>query len=131
MGVFSVPRSRFFLRWDWKRFQSLTKFSWTGQDRQVIPSSFLQSWPRTCVGRQGLCLSNQSWESSRRVSKITGNGVAMPIIYLSFQKAFDKLPHRRLLRKLGNHRTQGKVRAWIKTEIRWRQQGRSLSRQKG
>lgn len=73
----------------------------------------------------GLCLSNPPWESSRRINKITGRGRAMPIIYLSFQKAFDKVPHRRLLRKLGNHRMRGKAKAWIKTKIRQGGTGRS------
>lgn len=43
----------------------------------------------------------------------------MPIIYLSFQKALDKVPYTGLLRKLGTHRMRGIAKAWIKTEIRW------------
>lgn len=78
---------------------------------------------------------NKSLEPCRRVNKITGNSGVRAIIYLSFQKAFDKVPHRRLLRKLGNHRTRGKAKARIRSKIRWGRKGRCkrpiLSRLKG
>lgn len=68
---------------------------------------------------RGFFPPNESWEPCRRVNKITGNSRVRAIIYLSFQKAFDKVPHRRLLRKLGNHRMRGKAKAWIRSKIRW------------
>jgi Reverse transcriptase (RNA-dependent DNA polymerase) len=41
------------------------------------------------------------------------NLVPVDIIYLDFQKAFDKVPHKRLVRKLEAHRILGKVQTWI------------------
>ena len=36
------------------------------------------------------------------------------IIYLDFKKAFDKVPHKRLLKKLWGYGIRGKVHSWIK-----------------
>ena len=36
------------------------------------------------------------------------------IIYLDFAKAFDKVPHKRLLKKLWGYGIRGKVHSWIK-----------------
>jgi len=44
------------------------------------------------------------------------------IIYLDFAKAFDKVPHHRLLSKVENHGIEGKVFAWIKEWIHGRTQ---------
>ena len=41
-----------------------------------------------------------------------GDGV--DIIYLDFSKAFDKLQHRRLMKKIWGYGTRGKVYKWIK-----------------
>ncbi len=38
---------------------------------------------------------------------------AVDIIYLDFQKAFDKVPHKRLLTKLKSHGIQGVILKWI------------------
>ena len=38
---------------------------------------------------------------------------AVDIIYLDFQKAFDKVPHKRLLSKLKAHGIRGNVLKWI------------------
>lgn len=48
------------------------------------------------------------------VNKVVDKGEPGDIIYLDFQKAFDKAPHNRLLRKLSDRR--GKVLSWI---INW------------
>ena len=37
----------------------------------------------------------------------------MDIVYLDFKKAFDKLPHRRLLAKVGACGVAGEVANWI------------------
>ena len=47
----------------------------------------------------------------------------MDVIYLDFQKAFDKVPHRRLLNfKLRAHGVQGKILAWIEDWLTGRRQ---------
>ena len=37
----------------------------------------------------------------------------MDVIYLDFQKTFDKVPRRRLLNKLRAHGVKGTILAWI------------------
>lgn len=44
-----------------------------------------------------------------KVNKIVDKGDLVNIIYLDFQKASDKVPHKRLLRNLYNHELRGKV----------------------
>jgi len=43
-------------------------------------------------------------------------------VYLDFAKAFDKVPHSRLLAKIENHGIGGKVLAWIKEWLHGRRQ---------
>ena len=42
--------------------------------------------------------------------------------YMDFMKAFDKVPHRRLIIKLHNHGIQGKLLDWIRSILENRQQ---------
>ena len=42
-------------------------------------------------------------------------GKPVDVIYLDFQKAFDKVPHRRLLKKLEYHGITNKITTWIKS----------------
>ena len=44
----------------------------------------------------------------------TGNNKAVDLIYLDFQKAFDKVPHERLLVKVKTHGIQGNAAQWIR-----------------
>ena len=44
------------------------------------------------------------------------------VIYLDFQKAFDKVPHRRLLMKLQAHGIDGEILRWIKEWLSGRKQ---------
>ena len=41
-------------------------------------------------------------------------GKSVDIIYMDFKKAFDTVPHRRLLSKIQAHRIQGPVLNWIR-----------------
>ena len=46
----------------------------------------------------------------------------MDIIYLDFQKAFDKIPHKRLLHKLAAHGIRGELLLWIENWLSgWKQ----------
>ena len=47
---------------------------------------------------------------------------AVDIIYLDFQKAFDKVPHKRLLLKLKSHGIQGSILNWVENWLNNRKQ---------
>jgi len=62
---------------------------------------------------------------STNLDKVTGHLDAdecIDIIYLDFSKAFDKVPHFRLLQKLKQHGISGKVSDWIQSWLRGRRQ---------
>ena len=44
------------------------------------------------------------------------------VIFIDFQKAFDKVPHHRLLNKLYHYGIQGKIHKWISTWLTQRTQ---------
>jgi ribonucleases P/MRP protein subunit RPP40 len=71
------------------------------------------------VGRS--CLSNLL-EYMEEVTKILDSGDAVDVIYLDFAKAFDKVPHQRLFKKLASHGIGGKVNIWIKNWLTGRRQ---------
>jgi hypothetical protein len=50
------------------------------------------------------------------------NGFPVDVIYLDFAKAFDKVPHQRLLAKLEAHGVRGVVLQWIRSWLRGRKQ---------
>ena len=47
---------------------------------------------------------------------------AVDVIYLDFQKAFDKVPHQRLLIKLKSHGVAGKLLKWLEDWLSERKQ---------
>jgi hypothetical protein len=49
-------------------------------------------------------------------------GLAIDVVYLDFAKAFDKVPHRRLLEKFRAHSIEGKVLDWIEDWLAGRKQ---------
>ena len=57
-------------------------------------------------------------DTSRRGRKPSG----MLAIYLDFQKAFDSIPHKRLIRKLAAYGVTGKILRWIETFLTDRKQ---------
>ena len=58
------------------------------------------------------------------------NGNPVDVIYLDFQKAFDSVPHQRLIQKLSSFGVHGKVLHWIKDFLRNRTQQVILNGQK-
>ena len=56
-------------------------------------------------------------------SRMLEEGTAVEVVYLDFQKAFDSVPHRRLLCKLGCYGVSGKLLSWIEAFLseRWQQ----------
>ena len=51
------------------------------------------------------------------VIKHVDSGLPVDTVYLDFSKAFDKVPHRRLLMKLKAHGIDGVVLEWIRFRI--------------
>ena len=66
------------------------------------------------------CLTNLL-EYLENVTKVLDEGDPLDIIYLDFAKAFDKVPHKRLIKKSEAHGISGNVSRWIKN---WLTDGR-------
>jgi len=58
------------------------------------------------------CLTNLLF-FLEEVTNYIDSGYPVDIIYLDFQKAFDKVPHKRLLHKLAAHGISGDLLLWI------------------
>ena len=56
------------------------------------------------------------------MTEMVDEGNPVDIVDLDFQKAFDKIPHKRLGCKLASHGTVGSVRYWIKKRLWGREQ---------
>ena len=67
------------------------------------------------------CLTNLLSFYSK-VYESADNGDSYDILYLDFSKAFDKVPHQRLLRKVRAHGIDGKILGWIRSWLADRQQ---------
>jgi hypothetical protein len=55
-------------------------------------------------------------------TKILDDGGEIDVIYMDFMKAFDKVPHRRLLEKLRCYGIDGKLLSWMKEFLNGRKQ---------
>ena len=56
------------------------------------------------------------------ITEYLDSGYPVDVIYLDFQKAFDKVPHQRLVLKLSAHGIGGEVLRWIENWLRGRKQ---------
>ena len=59
--------------------------------------------------------------------QILDEGGSLDVVYMDFMKAFDTVPHRRLLTKLTSYRITGKVHRWIEAFLSGRQQQVSVN----
>ena len=59
---------------------------------------------------------------SRPITDYVDNGCPVDVLYLDFQKAFDKVPHQCLLSKLEANGITGKVSGWTASWLNGRQQ---------
>ena len=57
-----------------------------------------------------------------KVTESINHGLSVDVIFLDFAKAFDKVPHQRLLCKLKAHGIRGKLLNWISAWLRNRRQ---------
>ncbi len=55
-------------------------------------------------------------------TKVLDTGGSIDVIYTDFMKAFDKVPHQRLLQKIAAHGIQGNVLGWIASFLKDRRQ---------
>lgn len=53
-------------------------------------------------------------EDSENINKTVDEGDLVDIIYLDFQKALEKVPHKRILKIINNNEARGKGLSWIK-----------------
>ena len=67
------------------------------------------------------CLTNLL-EFFEEVTKLLDSGQPVDVIYLDFAKAFDKVPHIRLLTKIKSHGIAGKILTWIESWLKHRKQ---------
>ena len=54
-------------------------------------------------------------------TQLLGQLILSYIIYLDFAKAFDKVPHFRLIKKLKAHGVDGNVAKWIFFLVNWKE----------
>ena len=55
-------------------------------------------------------------------TEAVSHGIPVDIIYLDYEKAFDKVPHRRLVNQLSKYGITGNVQQWIKDYLHNRTQ---------
>ncbi|CAM5076620.1 unnamed protein product [Eretmochelys imbricata] len=72
-----------------------------------------------CKGKSRLTNLLEYFEG---VNRHVDKGNPLDIVYLDFQKAFDKVPHQRLLSKVRCHGIRGKVLSWIGNWLKDRKQ---------
>jgi hypothetical protein len=61
----------------------------------------------------GRSCTTQLLDTLEHWTKMLDEGLAIDVVYLDFAKAFDSVPHRRLLAKLDSYGIRGKVLRWI------------------
>ena len=61
-------------------------------------------------------------EFLKDVTYVLDQGTDVDVIYLDFRKAFDKVPHKRLLKKLWGYGIRDSIYAWIKDCLKDRKQ---------
>ena len=56
----------------------------------------------------------QSIEVYDKLTELIDDGKSIDIVYLDFRKAFDKIPHERLLVKMKGYGIKGNVIGWVR-----------------
>ena len=68
------------------------------------------------------CLTNLLWFFLEEITKWVDDGSPVDVVYLDFQKAFNKVPHQRLILKLKAHGIGNDVINWIEKWLTHRRQ---------
>lgn len=63
--------------------------------------------------RNGRSCNTQLLEVTEDWTKMLDNSIPVDCVYLDYQKAFDSVPHRRLLVKMKTYDIVGKIYTWI------------------
>ena len=71
---------------------------------------------------KGKSCTTQLLEFIEDISSALDDGVDVDVIYIDFKKAFDKVPHQRLLVKLRGYGIQGHILDWVKEFLSDRKQ---------
>ena len=75
----------------------------------------------------GRSCTTQLLEFMEEITLTLDKGEYVDIIYLAFTKALDKVPHRRLLKKLFGYGIRGKIYTWIKEFLSNRKQREAIN----
>ena len=67
------------------------------------------------------CLANLI-ELFEEVTKMIDEGRAVDVVYVDFSKAFDKVPHGKLVQKVKSHGIRGELARWIQNWLSQRRQ---------
>ena len=70
----------------------------------------------------GRCTTTQLLVTIKQWQKSIDNGIPTDVAYLDFRKAFDAVPHKRLLYKLSKYGIRGKILTWIENFLENRSQ---------
>ena len=70
----------------------------------------------------GRSCTTQLLEVLDKWTKVLDEGGAIDAVYLDFQKAFDKVPHRRLLSKVEAYGIRGNILHWLESFLQGRNQ---------
>ena len=68
-------------------------------------------------------MSNQSLMFLEEITQCVDDGSQVNVIYSDFQKAFDNVPHQRLVLKLKGHGICNDVINWVENWLTHRRQG--------
>ena len=70
----------------------------------------------------GRCTDTQLLATIKEWQKSLDNSIPTDVAYLDFRKAFDAVPHKRLLFKLNNYGVKGELLAWVENFLSERKQ---------
>lgn len=96
----------------------------------------------TVIFEEGICIDSDHWgvcerqhgfvkgrscltnliEFFEEVTKMIDEGKAVDVVYMDFSKAFDKVPHGRLVQKVKLHGIRGELARWIQNWLGHRRQ---------
>ena len=95
--------------------------------KHLLENHLLHSSPHGFIPSRS-CLTNLL-EFLEEVTKLVDAGHQVDLMYLDFSRAFDKVPHQRLMKKVQSLGISGKIFGWIESSLTDRQQRTVLNGQ--